>query len=143
MSGAPELTFVGNLTSDPELRFTPDGTAVTNFTVAVNERRFNKQTSEWEEADTTFLRCTVWRQYAENVAETLTKGHRVIVVGTLKVRQYETREGGTGTSVECQVREVGPALTFASATIHRQERSNKAPAASSRAAGTELPPPPF
>ena len=104
------LTLVGNLTADPELRFTPSGQAVANFTVASTARFLDRQTNEWKDGDTVFIRCSVWRQYAENVAESLTKGTRVIVTGKLKVRQYETREGGKGTSVECEVDEVGPAL---------------------------------
>ena len=118
-SGAPTITFVGNLTGDPELRFTPSGAAVSNFSVAVNERKFNKQTSEWEEGDTTFIRCAVWNEYAENVAESLEKGSRVIVTGTLRVRTWDKDDGETGTSVECNVDEVGPSLRWASARVTR------------------------
>ena len=99
-SGDIPITVVGNLTGDPELRFTPSGQAVANFTVASTNRMLDKATNEWKDGDTVFIRCSVWRQYAENVAESLTKGTRVIVTGRLKVRQYETREGGKGTSVE-------------------------------------------
>jgi single-strand DNA-binding protein len=123
-AGDIPLTIVGNLTADPELRFTPSGQAVANFTVASTSRFLDKQTQEWKDGDTVFIRCSVWRQYAENVAESLTKGTRVIVTGRLKVRQYETREGGKGTSVECDVDEVGPALRHATAKVNRVARSD-------------------
>jgi single-strand DNA-binding protein len=120
--GDINITVVGNLTADPELRFTPSGQAVTNFTIATTTRVLNKQTNEWEDGDTTFIRCSAWREMAENVAESLLKGQRVIVTGRLKVRQYETKEGGKGTSVECDVEEVGPSLKWASAKITRADR---------------------
>jgi single-strand DNA-binding protein len=123
-AGDIAITVVGNLTGDPELRFTPSGQAVANFTVASTSRMLDKATNEWKDGDTTFIRCSVWRQYAENVAESLTKGTRVIVTGRLKVRQYETREGGKGTSVECDVDEVGPALRYATAKVNRVARSD-------------------
>lgn len=140
MAGAPALTFIGNLTADPELRFTPSGAAVANFTVACTERLFDKQAQEWKEGDTAFIRCTVWRQYAENVAESLLKGQRVIVVGTLRIRQFDTKEGGKGTSVECQVDEVGPALTFGTTRFTRTAqggggRQQQKPAADPWASG--------
>ena len=116
------VTIVGNLTADPELRFTPSGQAVANFTIASTTRLLDKQTNEWKDGDTVFLRCSVWRQYAENVAETLTRGMRVIVSGRLKVRQYETREGTKGTSVECDVDDVGPALKYATAKVTKVSR---------------------
>jgi single-strand DNA-binding protein len=122
--GDVNITVVGNLTNDPELRFTPSGAAVANFTVASTNRILDKQTNEWKDGDTVFLRCSVWRQYAENVAETLSKGMRVIVSGRLKVRQYETREGGKGTSVECDVDDVGPALKYATAKVTKVARSD-------------------
>lgn len=134
-NGAPAMTFYGNLTADPELRFTPSGQAVVNFTVASTERKYDKQTSEWVEGDTTFLRCTVWGQAAENVAETLTKGTRVIVTGSLRVRQYETKEGKQGTSVECNVEEVGPSLKWASARVDRNQTKGATNRASSRSGG--------
>ena len=121
--GDVNITVVGNLTGDPELRFTPSGQAVANFTVASTTRFLDKQTNEWKDGDTVFLRCSVWRQYAENVAESLTRGMRVIVSGRLKVRQYETREGGKGTSVECDVDDVGPALKYATAKVTKVARS--------------------
>jgi single-strand DNA-binding protein len=123
----PAITIIGNLTADPELRWTPSGVAVCDFTVASTNRVRNKQTDEWEDGDTVFIRCAVWEQYAENVAETLRKGQRVIVTGRLKVRQYETREGGKGTSVECTVDEVGPSLKNASAKITRNPRPGDQP----------------
>lgn len=119
-TGAPAITIIGNLTADPELRFTPSGQAVANFTVASTARFFDKQKNEWAEGDTTFIRCSVWREMAENVAESLAKGQRVVVTGTLKVRQYET-DKGKGTSVECDVEEVGPSLKWASAKITRND----------------------
>lgn len=121
--GDINITVVGNLTADPELRFTPSGQAVANFTVASTTRLLDKNTNEWKDGDTVFLRCSVWRQYAENVAESLFKGMRVIVTGRLKVRQYETRDGGKGTSVECDVDEVGPALKNATAKVNRTSRA--------------------
>lgn len=123
-AGDINITVVGNLTADPELRFTPSGQAVANFTVASTARLLDKQSNEWKDGDTVFLRCSVWRQYAENVAESLSKGMRVIVTGRLKVRQYETREGGKGTSVECDVDEVGPALKNATAKVNRVARAD-------------------
>jgi single-strand DNA-binding protein len=120
--GDIQITVVGNVTNDPELRFTPSGAAVASFTVASSTRILDKQTNEWKDGDTVFLRCNVWRQYAENVAETLTRGMRVIVTGRLKVRQYETRDGGKGTSVECEVDDVGPALRFATAKVNKVSR---------------------
>ena len=122
--GDINITVVGNLTADPELRFTPNGLAVANFTVASTTRVMDKQSNEWRDGDTVFLRCSVWRQYAENVAESLSKGMRVIVTGRLKVRQYETREGVKGTSVECDVDEVGPALKNATAKVNRIQRTD-------------------
>lgn len=119
----PSMVIVGNLTADPELRFTQSGQAVANFTVASTAKVLNKQTNEWEDGDTTFVRCSVWQQAGENVAETLTKGMRVIVTGRLKVRQYEASDGSKGTSVECTVDEVGPSLKWASGRMTRNERS--------------------
>lgn len=120
--GDVQITVVGNLTADPELRFTANGLAVVNFTVASTSRAFDKASNEWKDGDTVFLRCSVWRQYAENVAESLTKGTRVIVTGRLKVRQYEARDGSKGTSVECEVDDVGPVLRNATAKVTRVSR---------------------
>jgi single stranded DNA-binding protein len=109
------VTIIGNLTNDPELRFTPSGAAVASFTVASSSRLLDKQTNEWKDGDTTFLRCNVWRQYAENVAESLQRGMRVIVNGRLKQRSYETKEGEKRTVYEVEVDDVGPALRYATA----------------------------
>lgn len=123
MAGETIITVVGNLTADPELRFTPAGAAVANFTVASTPRSFDKNTNQWVDGDALFLNCSVWRQAAENVAESLQKGMRVIVQGRLKQRSYETREGEKRTVVELEVDEVGPSLTFATARVTRAERS--------------------
>ena len=119
MAGETNITLVGNLTADPELRFTPSGAAVANFTVASTPRTFDRQTSEWKDGDAMFLNCSVWRQAAENVAESLTKGMRVVVSGRLKSRSYETREGERRTVFEVEVDEVGPSLRDASAKVTR------------------------
>ncbi|MCC2594126.1 single-stranded DNA-binding protein [Tessaracoccus sp. OS52] len=119
MAGETQITLVGNLTADPELRFTPNGAAVANFTVASTPRTFDRQTNEWKDGDAMFINCSVWRQYAENVAETLTKGSRVIVQGRLKSRSYETREGEKRTVFEVDVDEVGPSLRYATAKVTR------------------------
>ncbi len=116
------VTVVGNLTNDPELRFTPSGAAVASFTVASSSRYLDKATNEWKDGDPTYLRCSVWRQYAENVAESLTKGTRVIVTGRLKQRSYETREGEKRTVMEIEVDDVGPALRYATAKVNRVQR---------------------
>ena len=104
------ITVVGNLTADPELRFTPNGSAVANFTVASTPRVLDKATNEWKDGDALFMRCSVWRQAAENVAESLQRGQRVIVTGRLKQRSYETKEGEKRTVIELEVDEVGPSL---------------------------------
>ncbi|MCW3159198.1 single-stranded DNA-binding protein [Micropruina sonneratiae] len=119
MAGETQITVVGNLTADPELRFTPSGAAVANFTVASTPRTFDRQTQEWKDGDAMFLNCSVWRQAAENVAESLTKGMRVVVQGRLKSRTYETREGERRTVFEIDVDEVGPSLRYASAKVSR------------------------
>src|SRR3954464_2103740 len=106
MAGDTQITVVGNLVDDPELRFTPSGAAVANFRIASTPRTYDKQANEWKDGDTLWLSCSVWRQQAENVAESLQKGMRVIVTGRLKSRQYETREGEKRTSMEIEVEEV-------------------------------------
>ena len=116
------ITVVGNLTNDPELRFTPSGAAVASFTVASSSRYLDKATNEWKDSDPVYMRCSVWRQYAENVAESLTKGTRVIVTGRLKQRSYETREGEKRTVLEMEVDDVGPALRYATAKVNRIAR---------------------
>ncbi len=123
MAGDTPITVVGNLTADPELRFTPSGAAVANFTVASTPRTFDRQTNEWKDQDTLFLNCSVWRQAAENAAESLTRGMRVIVQGRLKARSYETREGEKRTVFEIDVEEVGPSLRSATAKVAKTSRS--------------------
>ena len=123
MAGDTIITVVGNLTADPELRFTPSGAAVANFTIASTPRAFDRQTNEWKDGDTLFLRCSAWREMAENVAESLTKGTRVLAQGRLVQRSYETREGEKRTVVELQVDEIGPSLRYASAKVTRAQRS--------------------
>ena len=121
-AGDITVTVIGNLTNDPELRFTPSGAAVASFTVASSSRVLDKTTNEWKDGATIFMSCSVWRQYAENVAESLTKGTRVIVSGRLKQRSYETREGEKRTVMELEVEDVGPALRFATAKVNRVQR---------------------
>jgi single-strand DNA-binding protein len=123
MAGETSITVVGNLTADPELRFTPSGAAVANFTVASTPRTFDRQTNEWKDQETLFLNCSVWRQAAENAAESLTRGMRVIVQGRLKARSYETREGEKRTVFEIDVEEVGPSLKMATAKVQKTSRS--------------------
>ena len=119
MAGDTQITLIGNLTGDPELRFTPSGAAVANFTVASTPRTFVRQSSEWKDGDTMFLNCSIWRQAAENVAETMAKGMRVIVQGRLKSRSYDDREGNRRTVFEVDVEEVGPSLRYATAKVNR------------------------
>ncbi len=123
MAGDTVITVVGNLTADPELRFTPSGAAVANFTVASTPRTFDRQSGEWKDGEALFLRCNIWRQAAENVAETLTRGARVIVQGRLKQRSFETREGEKRTVIELEVDEVGPSLRYATASVTKASRS--------------------
>ena len=122
MAGETVITVVGNLVDDPELRFTPSGAAVANFRVASTPRTFDKQANEWKDGDALFLSCSVWRQAAENVAESLQKGMRVVVHGRLKQRSYETRDGEKRTVVELDVDEVGPSLKYATAKVARTTR---------------------
>ena len=122
MAGETTITVVGNLVDDPELRFTPSGAAVANFRIASTPRTFDRQTNEWKDGDALFLSCSVWRQAAENVAESLVKGMRVVVQGRLKSRQYETREGEKRTVFEIEVEEVGPSLKYATAKVTRTTR---------------------
>lgn len=124
MAGETTLTIVGNLTADPELRFTASGTAVANFTVASTPRTFDRAAGDWKDGDTLYLRCTLWRQAAEHATESLTKGARVIVTGHLNQRSFETREGDKRTVMELLVDEIGPSLRYATATINRQPRPN-------------------
>jgi single-strand DNA-binding protein len=116
------VTLVGNLTDDPELRFTAQGAAVANFRIAVSKRVRDAQTNEWKDGDTSFFRINVWRQLAENVAESLARGMRVIVTGTLKMRQWETQEGEKRSVVEVEATEVGPSLKWATAKVEKTSR---------------------
>ncbi len=122
MAGETVITVVGNLVDDPELRFTPSGAAVANFRIASTPRTFDRQSNEWKDGDALFLTCSVWRQAAENVAESLQRGMRVVVQGRLKSRTYETREGEKRTVFEIEVEEVGPSLKYATAKVQRTTR---------------------
>lgn len=123
MAGETPITVIGNLTSDPELRFTPSGSAVANFTIASTPRTLDRQSNEWKDGETLFLRASIWREAAENVAETLTKGMRVIASGNLKMRQYD-KDGEKRTSTELEVQEIGPSLRYANAKVNRTQRSS-------------------
>ena len=122
-AGDTTITVIGNLTDDPELRFTPSGAAVAKFRVASTPRFMDKQTNEWKDGEPLFLSCTVWRQAAEHVAESLQRGARVIVSGRLKQRSYETREGEKRTVIELEVDEIGPSLRYATAKVQKMSRS--------------------
>jgi single-strand DNA-binding protein len=122
MAGETVITVVGNLVDDPELRFTPSGAAVANFRIASTPRTFDRQTNEWKDGDALFLSCSIWRQAAENVAESLQRGMRVVVQGRLKSRTYETREGEKRTVFEIDVDEVGPSLRYATAKVTKTTR---------------------
>ena len=122
MAGDTTVTVIGNLTADPELRFTPSGAAVASFTVASTPRTFDRQSGEWKDGEALFLRCNIWRQAAENVAESLTRGARVIVNGRLKQRSFETREGEKRTVIELDVDEIGPSLRYATAKVNKVSR---------------------
>src|SRR3954468_24094774 len=124
MAGDTVITVVGNLTADPELRFTPSGAAVASFTIASTPRTFDRNTNEWKDGDALFLRCSIWRQAAENVAESLQRGMRVVAQGRLRQRSYETREGEKRTVVEMEVDEVGPSLKYATAKVNRTSRGS-------------------
>jgi single-strand DNA-binding protein len=125
MAGETTITVIGNLTTDPELKFTPSGRAVANFSIANNPRTFDRQTNEWKDGEPLFLRCNIWAQAAENVAESLSKGLRVIVVGRLKQRSFETRDGQKVTVFEIDVDEIGPSLRWATATVTKVTRSGR------------------
>ena len=122
MAGETVITIIGNLTNDPELRFTPSGAAVANFTIASTPRTFDRQSNDWKDGETLFMRCSVWREAAENVAESLQKGSRVLVSGRLRSRSYETKEGEKRTVVELEVDEVGPSLRYATAKVVKTTR---------------------
>ena len=127
MAGETVITVVGNLTGDPELRYTQNGLAVANFTIASTPKNFDKQTNEWKDGDALFLRASVWKEFAEHVAGSLTKGSRVVATGRLKQRSYETKEGEKRTSIELEIEEIGPSLRYATAQVTK--------AASSRGGG--------
>ena len=122
MAGETQITVVGNMVADPDLRFTPSGVAVANFTLASTPRTFDRQRNEWVDGEALFLRCAAWKQLGENMAESLTKGMRVVAVGRLVQRSYETREGEKRTVVELQVDEIGPSLRYATAKVTRTQR---------------------
>jgi single-strand DNA-binding protein len=129
-AGDTQITLIGNLVDDPQLRYTPTGQAVANFRVASTPRFLDKTTNEWKDGDSLFLSCNVWRQAAENVAESLQRGMRVIVTGRLRQRSYETKEGEKRTVYEIEVDEVGPSLRNASAKVARSSRATGAPSGS-------------
>lgn len=137
MAGETIMTVVGNLTADPELRFTPSGAAVATFTVASTPRKYNAQTSQWEDGNALFLRCNIWRQAAENVAESLTRGSRVIVSGRLQQRSFETKEGEKRTVIELEVDEVGPSLKYATAKVNKASRGDGGGGGHSTGGGTQ------
>ncbi|HKG50743.1 MAG TPA: single-stranded DNA-binding protein [Actinomycetales bacterium] len=122
MAGDTIITIVGNITNDPELRFTPSGAAVANFTIASTPRTFDRQSNEWKDGETLFMRCSVWREAAENVAESLTRGTAVIAQGRLQSRSFETKEGEKRTVLEMQVDEIGPSLRRATAKVTKAQR---------------------
>jgi single-strand DNA-binding protein len=124
MTGEPTVTVVGNLTADPDLRFTPAGAAVLNFTVASTPRIYDRESGEWKSGDTLFLRCSLWRQAAENAAGSLARGTRVIVQGRLRQRSFETKEGDKRTVVELDVDAIGPELRYASAKVSKVSRGS-------------------
>jgi len=124
MAGDTVMTVIGNLTADPELRFTASGAAVANFTVASTPRTFDRASGEWKDGEALFLRCNIWRQPAENVAESLVRGSRVIVSGRLKQRSFETKEGEKRTVIDLEVDEIGPSLRYATAKVNRAQRSD-------------------
>ena len=127
MAGDTVITVIGNLTSDPELRWTPSGAAVATFTIASTPRTLDRQTQEWKDGEALFLRCSVWRQAAENVAGSLTRGSRVMAQGRLKQRSFDTKEGDKRTVIEMEVDEIGPSLRYATATIAKAARSDGGP----------------
>jgi len=146
MAGETTITLVGNLTADPDLRFTPSGAAVANFTVASTPRTFDRASQEWKDGEAMFINCAAWRNLAENVAESLQKGSRVIVTGRLRSRSYEGREGDRRTVFEIEVDEIGPSLRYATAKLTRTstsggswQQNNPAPASNEWAASSPAP----
>ncbi|MEY2900505.1 MAG: hypothetical protein RL247_671 [Actinomycetota bacterium] len=125
MAGETLITVVGNLTADPELRYTQNGVAVANFTIASTPRMFDRASGEWKDGEALFMRASVWREFAEHVASSLTKGARVVATGRLRQRSYETKEGEKRTSIELEVDEIGPSLRYATAQVQRQSSGAK------------------
>ena len=125
MAGETVVTVVGNLTSDPELRYTQNGLAVANFTIAATPRNFDRASNDWKDGEALFMRASVWREFAEHVAGSLTKGSRVVATGRLKQRSYETKEGEKRTSIELEVDEIGPSLRYATAQVTRAASSRE------------------
>jgi single-strand DNA-binding protein len=123
MAGLPEITLAGTLVADPELRFTPSGAAVANFTVAANDRRYDPATGQWADNGATFLRCSLWRQAAENLAESLTKGARVLLTGVLRQREWDSANGEKRYALEVDVTEIGASLKWATAKLSKPTRS--------------------
>ena len=136
MAGETVITVVGNLTADPELRFTPSGAAVASFTIASTPRTFDRNSNEWKDGEALFLRCSIWRQAAENAAESLSRGMRVIASGRLKQRSFETREGEKRTVIELDVDEIGPSLKYASAKVNRTQRGSSSAGFGASGAGS-------
>jgi single-strand DNA-binding protein len=130
MAGETTLTVVGNLTADPELRYTQNGVAVANFTIASTPRTYDRQSGEWKDGEALFMRASVWREFAEHVANSLTKGARVVATGRLRQRSYETKEGEKRTSIELEVDEIGPSLRYATAAVTKQSSGGPRQAAS-------------
>lgn len=139
MAGETVITIIGNLTADPELRFTPSGAAVADFTVASTPRTFDRNANEWKDGETLFMRCSIWREAAENVAESLRKGMRVIVSGRLQQRSYDDRDGNRRTVVEMQVDEVGPSLRRAKAQVTRTAPQGGGQGGYSQGGGSQAP----
>ena len=137
MAGETVITVVGNLTADPELRYTQGGLAVANFTIASTPRTFDRASNEWKDGEALFLRASCWREFAEHVAGTLTKGSRVIAQGRLRQRSYETKEGEKRTSMELEIDEIGPSLRYATAQITRAPRDSSAPRAAQQSGGEQ------
>ncbi len=131
MAGETVITVIGNLTADPELRYTQNGIAVANFTIASTPRTFDRASGEWKDGEALFMRASVWREFAEHVASSLTKGARVVASGRLRQRSYETKEGEKRTSIELEVDEVGPSLRYATAQVQRQSSGSKSVAGDS------------
>lgn len=139
MAGETIITVVGNLTADPELRYTQNGIPVANFTVASTPRNFDRQANEWKDGEALFMRCSVWREFAEHVAGSLTKGARVIATGRLRQRTYQDREGNNRTAIELEVDEIGPSLRYATAAVQRVSSNSGQGGAQRPAAASEEP----